>query len=122
MLLRKLMVIVLPLVLCAALCLLFPLITRLGFFTQVLRGLLLGGLLSLILPLCGASRRRETFGLLLWTPAVLLLLTLLYQYLTDAGMLRVPALYFLAVKQSSTVLIESAFLAYLVGHLIRWKR
>jgi len=46
---------------------------------------------------------------------------LLYQYLTSAGMLRIPALTFLATSQPNTVLIESAMMAYLMGHLIRWK-
>ena len=121
MFLRKLLVVILPLALCAALSVGMPLITGLGFFTQVLRGVLLGGGLSLILPLCGASRRRETFGRLLWVPAVTLLVVLLYQYLTSAGMLFIPALTFLATNQPNTVLIESAMLAYLAGHLIRWK-
>ena len=121
MFLRKLLVMLGPLLLCAALCLGMPLIAGLGFFTQVLRGVALGGALSLILPLCGASRRRETFGKLLWVPAVILFVVLLYQYLTSAGMLRIPALTFLATSQPNTVLIESTLLAYLAGHLIRWK-
>ena len=70
MFLRKLLVMILPLILCAALCMGMPLIVGLGFFTQVLRGVVLGGALSLILPLCGASRRRETFGKLLWVVSV----------------------------------------------------
>jgi len=121
MFLRKLLVMILPLMLCAALCLGMPLIAGLGFFTQVLRGVVLGAALSLILPLCGASRRRETFGKLLWVPAIILLVVLLYQYLTNAGMLRIPALTFLATSQPNTVLIESAMMAYLMGHLLRWK-
>lgn len=121
MFLRKLLVILLPLGLCLGLCTLFPLITGLGFFNQVLKGLLLGASLCLILPLCGAARKRETFGKSLWIPTAMLGVVILFQYLTGAGMLYIPALSFLATGDPNVVLIESAFAAYMLGHLIRWK-
>ncbi|MBQ2699975.1 MAG: hypothetical protein IJF65_02350 [Clostridia bacterium] len=121
MFLRKLLVMALPLLLCVFLCTVFPMISGLGFFNQVLKGLLLGGALWAILPACGASRKRETFGKSLWVPAVVLLVVILFQYLTGAGMLYIPALNFLATVDPNVVLIESAFAAYLLGHLLRWK-
>jgi len=121
MFLRKLLVMVLPLGLCVILCTVFPMISGLGFFNQVLKGVLLGGALCAVLPLCGASRRRETFGKSLWVPAAVRLTVILFQYLTGAGMLYIPALSFLATTDPSVVLIESAMAAYMLGHLLRWK-
>lgn len=121
MFLRKLLVMALPLLLCLLLCMVFPMIKGLGFFNQVFKGLLLGGSLCAILPICGASRRRETFGKSLWVPAAVLVIVILFQYLTGAGMLFIPALSFLATGDPNVVLIESAFAAYLMGHLLRWK-
>ncbi|MBQ8536526.1 MAG: hypothetical protein IJ461_03875 [Clostridia bacterium] len=121
MFLRKLLVMALPLGLCMLLCLVFPMISGMGFFNQVIKGILLGGALCVILPVCGASRRRETFGKSLWIPAMVLLVVILFQYLTGAGMLYIPALSFLATSDPSVVLIESTFLAYMLGHLLRWK-
>ena len=121
MFLRKLLVMALPLGLCVLLCTVFPMISGLGFFNQVLKGLLLGGALWAILPLCGASRKRETFGKSLWVPTVVLLVVILFQYLTGAGMLYIPALSFLATSDPTVVLIESTFLAYMAAHLLRWK-
>ena len=56
MFLRKLTVIVVPLALGWALCVLFPLLSGLGFWSNVLKGLLLGAGLALLLPLSGAGR------------------------------------------------------------------
>ena len=77
---RKLVVILVPLLLAAALCWIFPLLGGLGFFSNVTRGLLLGGVMALLLPLSGAGKRKEPFGHLLWAPALLLALTVGYQY------------------------------------------
>ena len=71
MFLRKLMVIFVPLLLAGLLCVAFPLLLelKLGFWTNVTMGFLLGLGLALLLPLSGASRRREPFAGLLWVPS-----------------------------------------------------
>ena len=82
MFLRKLTVIMIPLCMLLALCLLMPLLFSLDwYFGGLLIGCLLGVLLSLLLPLAGATRLREPFAWLLWIPAAVILMVLLYQYL-----------------------------------------
>ena len=67
MFLRKLTVILVPLCMLMVLCLMLPLLFSLDwFFGSLLIGLLLGALLSLLLPLAGATRLREPFAWLLW--------------------------------------------------------
>ena len=90
MFLRKLTVMVAPLLLCALLCLLMPVLNGLGFWSNVLKGVLLGGVLALLLPLSGAGRRREPFAGLLWLPTVVLIATVAYQYLEASGLVKLP--------------------------------
>ena len=86
MFLRKLTVIMIPLCMLLALCLLMPLLFSLDwYFGGLFIGCLLGVLLSLLLPLAGATRLREPFAWLLWVPAAVILLILLYQYLASVG-------------------------------------
>ena len=116
MFLRKLMVMILPLLLCMLLAAVFPFLTKtfpdLDFFEYVIDGLLLGVSMALLIPLMG-SRRRETFSRLYFIPAVLLLLTITYQYLHISGVWQVAALGFLAAANPVTILLESAFLGFL---------
>ena len=82
MFLRKLTVILVPLGMLLALCLLMPLLFSLDwFFGGLFIGLLLGALLSLMLPLAGATKLREPFAWLLWIPAAVILLILLLIFL-----------------------------------------
>ena len=128
MFLRKLTVILVPLGMLLLLCLLLPLLFSLDwFFGGLLIGLLLGTLLSLLLPLAGATRLREPFAWLLWVPAAVILLILLYQYLASVSpSLQIPVLRLLSVQPGSSaswiVAIESAFAAYLLAFSIRTGR
>ena len=128
MFLRKLTVILVPLFMLALLCLVTPLFFSLNwFFGGLLIGLLLGTLLSLLLPLSGATRMREPFAWLLWIPAAVILLVLLYQFLAsmEAGN-TLPVLRLLAVSADSSgswiVSLEGAFAAYLLAFSIRTGR
>lgn len=121
MFLRKLMVMVLPLVLVFALCLVMPLVSGLGFFANVLRGLLLGVGLALLLPLSGAGRKKEPFAGLLWVPTALLAFTVMYQYLSAIGAMNVPVLSVLSTTSGQVVLVECAFIGYMLTQSIRTK-
>ena len=128
MFLRKLTVIVVPLCMLVLLCLLMPLLFSLDwFFGGLFIGLLLGVLLGLLLPLAGATRLREPFAWLLWIPAAVILLVLLYQYLASVGVgNNLPVLRLLVVPAGSSgswiVGIEGAFAAYLLAFSIRTGR
>ncbi|MBR3428600.1 MAG: hypothetical protein IKG87_00725 [Clostridia bacterium] len=128
MFLRKLTVIMVPLCMLVLLCLLMPMLFSLDwFFGGLLIGLLLGAFLSLLLPLAGATRMREPFAWLLWVPAAVILLVLLYQFLASADVGRsIPVLRLLAVPSGSSgswiIALESAFAAYLFAFSIRTGR
>ncbi len=122
MFLRKLTVIVLPLGMMLLICLLSPLLSSMdAFFGSLLLGSLLGIALGLLLPLAGATRLREPFAWLLWAPAVLTLLILLYQYLASLGA-DVPLLRLLATRDSRVITVESAFAAYMLTFSVRTGR
>ena len=104
---RKLVVILVPLLLAAALCWIFP---------------LLGGVMALLLPLSGAGKRKEPFGHLLWVPALLLALTVGYQYGAAAFGWRVPMLSLLATQNGQVVLVECAFVGYMTVTCLRTRR
>ena len=128
MFLRKLTVILVPLCMLLALCLLLPLLFSLDwFFGGFFIGLLLGVLLSLLLPLAGATRLREPFAWLLWIPAAVILLILLYQYLASVGTGQdLPVLRLLVVPSGSSgswiIGLEAAFAAYLLVFSVRTGR
>jgi hypothetical protein len=122
MFIRKLTVILVPLGMLLVLCLMTPLLSSLGaFWGSLVLGLLLGVLLSLLLPLAGATRFREPFAWLLWIPAALILLILLYQYLATQGV-DIPLLRLLTVNDSRIITLESAFAAYMLTFSIRTGR
>ena len=122
MFLRKLLAALAPLLLCAFLCFLFPLISAWGFLGFVLMGFMLGAALALVPVLLGAGRRRDAFGGMLVIPAVLLFCLLLYQYLTAMGMMNVPALAFLYTTSSQSVLVESVFFGFITVTLLRTRK
>ena len=128
MFLRKLTVIMVPPCMLVLLCLLMPVLFSLSwFFGSLFIGLLLGALLSLLLPLAGATRLREPFAWLLWIPAAVILLILLYQYLASVGVgTSLPVLRLLMVAPASSgswiVAVEAAFAAYLLAFSIRTGR
>lgn len=122
MFLRKLTVMVVPLILCWVLCVLFPLLNGLGFWSNVIKGVALGAALALLLPLSGASRRREPFAGLMWVPTLLLILTVCCQYLSSANILQVPVLNVLATTNGQIVLIESTFAGYMTTQCVRTRK
>ena len=122
MFLRKLTVMVVPLLLALALCLLFPVMGGLGFWSNVLKGLLMGVVLALLLPVSGAGRKREPFAGLLWVPAVVLALVVTYQYLESIGMVSWPVLSMLTTRDGQVVLVECAFAGYMTAQCIRTKK
>lgn len=122
MFLRKLMVLVAPLLLCWLACLLLPLMDQLGFWSNVLKGLLLGVCLALLLPLSGASRRKEPFAVLLWIPALAIAAVIVWQYLHSMGSARLPVLDMLATSSGQVVLAESLFVGYMTTQSLRTRR
>ena len=122
MFLRKLLVLVVPLLLTLALCLLMPALNGLGFWSNVLKGVLVGVALALLLPLSGASRRREPFAGLLVVPLLILVLAVAYQYLAAMGIAQVPVLNVLATTDGQVILVECLFIGYMGTQAIRTKR
>ena len=118
MFLRKLCVIVLPLVLAGLLCLLLPLMEGVPFWTEVFQGVTLGAVLALMLPLCGATKKREPFAGLLWAPLTVLIVVVLSQYLVLID-IHLPVLDMLRTGDGTVVLVESAFIGFLAVELIR---
>ena len=103
------------------LCLLAPFFyTMSPYFGSLLQGALLGVLLALLLPLAGATRLREPFAWLLWIPAAVILLILLYQFLASQGTGRdLPVLRLLATTDSRIITLEAAFAAYMLTFSVR---
>lgn len=122
MFLRKLTVMVVPLLLALGLCLLLPVMNGLGFWSNVLKGVLLGVTLALLLPLSGAGRKREPFAGLLWIPALLLAAVVVYQYLNSMGMASLPVLDMLATRDGQVVLVECTFAGYMAAQCIRTRK
>jgi len=119
--LRKLTVLLVPLVMLLLLCLLIPLLGSMdAFFGPLLLGALLGILLSLLLPLAGATRLREPFAWLLWIPAALIVLFLLYQFLALNRIGQdIPVLRLLATSDIRVIIAEAAFAAYMLAFSVR---
>lgn len=121
MFLRKLVVVVLPLLMVALLCFLLPILDGMPFWTEVLKGCAIGVALSLVLPLCGATRKREPFSGLLWAPLTMLIAVVLSQYLAVIGV-NVPVLDFFRTGDSNVILVESAFIGFLLLQLLRTRK
>ena len=119
MLLRKLIVAVCPLAVCALVCGLFRWLDgALGstaYASFVLKGVLLGAALALTLPIAGV--KAYTNGLAGWllAGAALLGALLLYQYLETTGAVHVPVLSTLLAVNGQVVLVESAAMGYLLA-------
>ena len=121
MFLRKLTVLLVPLAMLLALCLLTLVFRSMdAYFGSLLLGALLGVLLSLLLPLAGATRMREPFAWLLWIPAAVVLLVLLYQFLAlqQVGQ-NVPVLRLLKADDARIITAEAAFAAYMLAFSVR---
>lgn len=116
---RKLVVIIVPLLLVALLCQVFPLFDSLGFFSNVIQGALVGAALALLLPLSGAGKRKEPFGNLLWLPALLLALVVGYQYGAASLGWQAPLLSLLTTRNGQVIWIECAFIGYMIITCLR---
>ena len=121
MFLRKLVVIVLPLLMTALLCFLLPLLDGMPFWTEVFKGIALGAALALLLPLCGAIRKREPFTGLMWTPLVMLIVIVLGQYLSLIG-ISLPVLQVFHTSDSQVVLVESLMIGFMAVQLLRTRK
>ena len=121
MFLRKLTVLLMPLGMLLVLCLLMPLFRSMdAWLGSLLLGPLLGVMLALLLPLAGATRLREPFAWLLWIPAAVILLILLYQFLASQQIGRdLPVLRLLATGDSRIITVEAAFAAYMLAFSVR---
>ena len=121
---RKLTVFLVPLAMLLVLCLLTLVFRSMDpYFGSLLLGALLGVLLSLLLPLAGATRMREPFAWLLWIPAAVILLILLYQYLAFRSIgLDIPVLRLLVTSDSRIITVEAAFAAYMLSFSFRTGR
>lgn len=117
MLLRKLVAALCPLFLCALGCAAFRLLDGwLGagsFFAYLLKGVMLGGMLALTLPLAGVHAHTTGLTGWLWLGAGLLLAVLGYQYLDSTGLVSVPVLRAVFKANGQVVLIESAAMGHL---------
>ncbi len=118
MFLRKLTVMVVPLALMAALCLLTPLMDQWGFWSPVVQGAMLGVALALLLPLSGAVKKREPFGGLLWVPALLTVAVIFCQYAATTGA-NVTILSLLTTNNWTVVTVESAFAGFMTTTCLR---
>ena len=122
MFLRKLTVSLVPLGMLLFLCLLIQLLVSSmdAFFGPLLLGAVLGVMLSLLLPLAGATRLREPFAWLLWLPAAVILLILLYQFLAWQQIGRdLPVLRLLVTGDARIIITESAFASYMLTFSLR---
>ena len=121
MFVRKLVVIFVPLLLAGLLCWLVPYIAGTDFGANVLLGGTLGVSLVLLLPLSGASRRREPFAGLLWVPLMVLCIVLAAQYMAFIG-IEMSVLELFRTGHPQTVLVESAFIGYMAVQVFRTKK
>ena len=118
MLLRKLVIIFCPLLLCLLLCAVFGWLDGLigtdAFPPYALKGLLLGACIGLMLPVSGITSR--TNGLARWIYAAVGLLALLltYQYLETINVVHWPVLRSLIPINGPVVLAESAVTGFLL--------
>lgn len=112
MLLRKLVAALCPLLLCIVLCLLYRWLDGvLGaglFWSFLLKGLLLGVMLALIIPLAGLRCHSKGLQPWLYVGAALLAVTLCYQYLETTGVVHSALLLSLFTLNGQVILIEGA--------------
>ncbi len=117
MLLRKLLAALCPLLLCILLTLVFRWLDSLGWLSSFLgfaiKGLLLGAVLALILPIGGVKSRMNGLQLWLLTGAGLLLVLVLLQYLASVGALQLAWLQMLGLN-GQMVLVESAAAGFML--------
>ena len=117
MLMRKMLVVLGPVLLCVVTCAVFRWLDGMmpagSFFLFMFKGVALGACVALLLPVAGI--RVITTGLvpLLFVAAALLFATLLYQYLETVEVLNWPVLRAIISINGQVVLVESAMMGYL---------
>ena len=77
--------------------------------------------LALVLPLCGATKKREPFSGLLWAPLVTLIIVVLSQYLAVIS-IEIPLLSMLRTGDGNVILVECAFIGFLLVQMIRTRK
>ncbi len=116
MLMRRLIVVLCPLILCLLTSALFMLLDRWfaagNFFAYLLKGVTLGVCVALLLPLAGLSVKNTGLTGMLYIAAGLLLLTLCYQYLETIGAVRWPVLKAIISINGQVILIESTVMGF----------
>jgi hypothetical protein len=116
MLMRKLLVVLGPLLLCLLTCTLFrwldAMVTLGSFFQFALKGALLGVCVALLLPIAGIACHNTGLTGWLFVTAALLLVILTLQYLDTAGTLRWPLLRAVLGVNGQVVLAESTVLGF----------
>ncbi len=126
MLLRKLMVAVCPLAICALVCSLFKwmdgVMGSAAYGAFVLKGMLLGAGLALTLPIAGVKAYTNGLSGWLLLGAGLLGAALLYQYLETNGVVHVPVLATLMAVNGQVVLVEAAAMGYLLAAGLWYRR
>jgi hypothetical protein len=117
MLMRKLLSVVCPLLLCLLACVLFRWLDTLAalkpFFQYLLKGVLLGLCVALLLPVAGISVQNTGLTGLLFVAAGLLALTLGYQYLETEGILHWPTVRTILSINGQVVLVEGTVAGFL---------
>jgi len=121
MFVRKLVVMVVPLLLAALLCWVFPLLAGLDFWGDILMGGGLGVCLALLLPLSGATKRKEPFAGLLWVPLLVLFLIVVAQALAYGGV-DVPVQTLFETSRPEVMMVECAFIGFMAAQAVRTKR
>ena len=117
MLMRRLITVVCPLILCLLTSAVFMLLDRWfaagNFFAYLLKGVALGIGVALLLPVAGISIRHTGLTGYLYIAAGLLLATLCYQYLETVGAVHWPALKAIISINGQVILIEGTVMGYL---------
>lgn len=126
MLLRKLVVALCPVLVCAVVCMAFRWVDGwLGasaFWAFVLKGTLLGASLALTLPIAGVSAHTNGLSGWLLAGAALLLGAIVYQHLETTGAVHWPVLASLMTFNGQVVLVESAAMGYLAAAGLWYRR
>ena len=117
MLIRRLFVVLGPILMCLLTCLFFRWLDGLlaagNFFLYALKGIGLGLCVALLLPVAGLSVQSTGLTGFLYIAAGLLFLTLVYQYLETLGAVNWPALRAIISINGQVVLVESTVMGFL---------
>ena len=126
MFLRKLVVALCPVALCAVVCTVFRWVDgwlgSTAFLSFALKGAAMGAALALTLPIAGVKAHTNGLTGWLFSGAALLLAALAYQYLESMGAVNVPLLRALMAVNGQVVLAEGAAAGYLLAAALWYRR